>query len=496
MPLSPSLVITPSMLRLFKMCPRRVWLDQYGDSDTQDGLTAIATLRFKRGADHERMIHEATTADLEHIPVSTWSEAVQVTEALMGEGAALIIGACLERTVQIGQAEGSIIVSGKVDRLVRLPYSSLPSRLRGSSQVFYAPIEIKQYTNTDEADDLQLDFYIWLLSLIQGFAPYGEFWLGRDSTGNPLERVRHEVDEARLMKGLQAVIEALEPSQAEPPIVIRPHCKTCHWYSACRAIAAEKLDVSILSGLRSDSREHLRRAGIRTLDQIAALEPAELRQFKGIKSKAEGFHAHARAWLERQPIWYNPLPESCRMAGFMFDIETDPMTGAVWCLGWGDADGTVQVALVGDVREPEKLTLTDESVITVVPDSEAVWRVFAENVSHSNSPLYHWTAYDASMMRKTAPEKVVEQLNHRLHDLHYTFNQSVKFPIFGSSLKTAAAYLGFKWSVYEAWDQAFNDYQSWLATGDVSLLTQACAYQRDDVVALAVVWKWLMENAS
>ena len=255
-----------------------------------------------------------------------------------------------------------------------------------------------------------------------------------------------------------------------------------------------RLDVSLLSGLRSDTRAHLLAAGILTLDQIVALQPEDLCQFRGIKATAPRLHAHARAWVEQQPIWYNPLPVICRQEGFMFDLETNPWTGEPWSLSWSWGTGEVSIALVALDQQPRTLRLPDGQRVTVVPHWEDAWRVVADAVGKDECPIYHWSGFDAGVMRQTAPPDVKLRLNDRMVDLLKAYNQTVRLPISSASLKVVAGYLGFRWSAYDDWQQAYKDYQRWLRKPDSQALMRACCYQRDDVLALGLVWQWLVEN--
>jgi len=256
-----------------------------------------------------------------------------------------------------------------------------------------------------------------------------------------------------------------------------------------------RLDISLLAGLRRDTREHLLAAGITTLEQIVALQPEELARFRGINRTAYRLHAHARAWVEQQPIWYNPLPEHCRQAGFMFDLETDPWTGIPWSLSWSWTTGTVHIALVAPDYQPCTLHLRDGQSVTVVPHWEDAWRVFAGAVADTPCPVYHWSGFDAGVMRRTAPPEVRQRLDGCMVDLLQAFNHTVRLPVSSSSLKTVAGYLDFRWSAYDSWEQAYHDYQRWLRQQDDYGLAQACTYQRDDVLALGLVWQWLVDNS-
>jgi predicted RecB family nuclease len=475
------ITITPSMLRLLSMCQRRVWLDHYRNKEEREPLLIQ---RLVDGQKHEEAIHAATAPSIETIPVKDWDEGVSLTRSLIESGVKAINGAFLQAECEIdGRA---VTVRGKADRVVCG---------EGTWKHVYTPIEIKQYTRLEDSDLLQMDFYVWLLTQMQGIEPIGEFWLGRDSRNRPLRQIPHEYNERRLMKALYEAAQVLDTENGEPPVVLRSHCKECHWHNACKTLAVEHLDVSLLSGLRQDTRKHFREMGITSLHQIAALNPDDLRKFKGIKSTAPAVHAHARAFVSRLPVWINRLPSLCFEGGWMFDIETDPMTGIVWSIGWCDDSGRDGIAIVAPhVRQPQRLSLPDGHEIILVNDSDAAWEALAEGVASDGKPLYHWTGFDSGVMSATAPESVKDALSPRLKDLHQIVNQSVRFPVKGTSIKVLSAYLGYHYAEYEAWDAALNDYNLWLSRGDDTALARSCSYQRDDVLAMVVVWRWLVEN--
>src|SRR3990172_2744542 len=66
-----------------------------------------------------------------------------------------------------------------------------------------------------------------------------------------------------------------------------------------------QLDIALLPHLSRLAREHLRRAGITSLHQFAALTIEELQQIKGIKTTAAALRANARAYVENRPVWVN-----------------------------------------------------------------------------------------------------------------------------------------------------------------------------------------------
>src|SRR5690349_1730754 len=115
---SEPIIITASMLRWLKTCERRVWLDAHSDAALYESLSVSVLQRLHEGVEHEEDIHAATTPRMESIPVRDWAEGVELTRLAMQDGVKTILGAHLEVSLEI---EGvSVIVRGKVDRLVRI----------------------------------------------------------------------------------------------------------------------------------------------------------------------------------------------------------------------------------------------------------------------------------------------------------------------------------------------------------------------------------------
>jgi predicted RecB family nuclease len=370
-------------------------------------------------------------------------------------------------------------VRGRVDRLVRL---------HGA----YSPVEIKLHNKPTPADLVQLDFYVWLLEQIQGTQPPAELWLGADAAGRPRTRLSHDYDEERLMSAFAQVLPLLN-NVTEPPIRLEHHCKECPWYSACQTAARAEGNLDLLYNVPHHIREHLRQAGFQTLAHIASAPPGELQRVKGIKHKTEAkIRANAQAWIDNQPVWLTPLPDL--PAGWMFDLETCEVNQKLvpWCMGWCDTEGNTQIALVGLVQTPERLTTPNGTTITLAPDSDGIWEVFAESVSVRNDPIYHWSPYDAALLRCSAPSYVKSRLEPRMVDMHAILKRTLSLPLKSTSIKVVSTYLGFDWPGHQDYRAAYIDYRYWLDSGDPEALVRASVYQGADVQSMAHVWRWLV----
>lgn len=479
--MSQPLIITPTLLRNLVTCERRGWLDTFGEPLEQQPITPIGTLY---GVAHEKAIQTVASPNIEMVAVATWDEGVALTQDLMDEGVSVIIGAYIEQRYELENGV-EISMRGKVDRLTRNPESHL-----------YEPVEIKQYINLGKGDELQLDFYLTILQDMQEAKLRGYFWLGSDAQGHPRYVLQHVLSPAHLQLMLRRAYAVLSKEDT-PPVNLVAHCKECTWYAACTEVARSNLDLSLLPRLNSQTRRNLERGGITSLQQLAALTVEELQRFKGIKTSAASHRANALAFVENRPVWVGMMPDMLHQGGWMFDLETAALPGGdgmPWSLGWSDEAGNSQIAIVAPNQPHQRVTIDPIGELITVKDKDEAWRVFHESVGVDDKPIYHWSGFDAGVMKATAPASVKNALLGRMHDLHHTFVNTVRLPLRSYSIKKVAAYFGFSWSGYEEWWAAETDYRKWLVSGEVEHITHACQYQRDDVLALAVVWKWLIEN--
>jgi hypothetical protein len=199
-----------------------------------------------------------------------------------------------------------------------------------------------------------------------------------------------------------------------------------------------------------------------------------------------------RPYLRRAPI-----PDDLHIPGMMLDLETRMDGGASlpWCFGWQIGGSPVQIAIVDHYFEGGTLPLHDGNHIIMIEDSDEGWRMMAEAALTVQGAVYHWGSFEKSILRSTAPADVIAVLDERLHDLNRTFRKSFMLPFKGTGLKKVAPYLGFVWpdgaSAFTAW----ADYNAWLMESNKHALARACAYNRADVEALALIWKWMLAHS-
>lgn len=472
-------ILTAMTLRQLSVCERRLWLDRYADTRLRE---VISPSVFAGGISHEQTVSMAMFGEATPVRAADWPEMVRVTHMLMARGAAGIQGAAFEYAW-----DDNTIIRGRVDWLRR---AAQPSRLGAWS---YEPVEIKLRQEVTPDDCVQLDLYLWLLREVQGVETSGWFWMGRDGDNRPRRQIEHSLDETRLKAAVERAVQVMQGDA--PPIFLGGHCQNCPWRSACNETAAAARDIALLPGLSRQTWLHMQREGVRTLDDMLALPMAELSRFKGVgKIRALEMHTHARAVVTGMPVPRNPLPEGVLLPGVMLDLETRLDDGRVWCFGWRGASGRTQAAIVDVYCDMDRVKLPDGETVHIIPDSDTGWRLVAQAALELPGPVYHWGSFEKGVLRSTAPADVVAALDTRLHDLNRTFRQTVALPVRGTSIKKVAPYLGFHWpdgaDVFSAW----ADYNAWLLEGDAPALARACAYNRADVDALALIWQWMVDN--
>jgi len=466
-------LITSQTLHDLALCERRAWLSAADAAHADDAPLSVGVM-WDRAADGALETREA----------ATWAEAVTLTERLMSLGAASIFGACLEVRTPLDLSDRVFTIRVRIDRLERIAHLG---------EAAYAPVLARDRSEAVEADGLVLDLWVWALDALNGAPPPAELWLGVDELGRARQRIPHDYDETRVLDALTRAAGLLALDDA-PPVRLIDACKTCPHRRACEAVARQAGSLDLLYGVSRRVRQSLYARGMRSLADVAAATPEDLLQVKGIgRRTAPAIHANARAWLNNRPVHMAPPPDVCVTGGWMFDLETLERNGRVvpWCMGWCDVKGNTQIALVAPVQTPEPLTLPDGQRVILAPDSDALWEAFAESVA-GDAPIFHWTGYDAAILRSSGPAHVQRALLPRFEDLHHHFTRAVSLPLRSTSIKAISTYLGYPWPGYNEWFAAYLDYQYWLDSGKVDALARACMYQRADVQSMAWVWRWWM----
>ncbi|MGY1714188.1 TM0106 family RecB-like putative nuclease [Geodermatophilus sp. SYSU D01106] len=347
---------------------------------------------------------------------------------------------------------------------------------------------------------LQMATYAERLAVLQGKAPEHVWVVTGDGATNPW-RLVDVAAYARRARAKLAGFLADPPPTAPVPV---PYCGQCSWKARCTAELADADDLSLVAGMRADTRAALRAAGITTLEQLAGADPETLKAARiGAATRAR-VQEQAREQLRerRTGVPTRTLLPPTKGLGLLrlpepsdgdlyLDFEGDPHSadgaGLEYLAGIGRRDGSF-TALWAHDPAAEKQMVAD--LIDLILDA---WR--ADRGMH----VYHYAAYEVSALKRLTGrygvrEAELDELlrNQRFVDLYPVVKQSMRISKGSYSIKKVEAFYGREHTgdVADAMGSVIA-YEKWLADRDPQRLVDIELYNKDDVDSTRELHDWL-----
>lgn len=456
--------LSPTRIAQAAVCPHFFFLEEFGDQSKKLKPTAGQQLDWERGREFEAGV----VRSLKGVHEPKWDgrdfqQGLKATIALMEKGVAWI---------HSGVLAGSG-VAGIPDLLRR---DAGRSRF---GTFTYTPVEIKGHKTVQKKDILQVTAYARILDEVLGVpCQKAGVWL---NTGEVAP-----VDLAKAKVGLKAVlaqIEAIRKAQGGTEPIWCSACPACPWVVYCKQEWKRLEHLSLLPGGGRGAVEKLSAIGVRTVTQLAGSDPVKIAQKTKMSSAAAtGLWHHARARVAGKPL---PIKKATFPAGVpivFYDIET--FGGETFLHGLIRVEGS---------RREERFFFADS-----LKDAGEAWREFLEYTAQDEeSVIYCWADYERGCAEKSwkqfgGDKKAYASFMRRLTDQCAWTKKHFAFPTRGYSIKEVAPALGFHWHAEdagglncEAW------YGQWLETGDQELKRKILEYNRDDVVAMEVIFNYL-----
>lgn len=470
-----SMPITATDVYRYFQCPHWPYWERFGDPALKRSVTDQEERRFIEGNALEQEIIRQVYGGFDQVTMSEGEDAFAATERLMAVGVPVIY-------------QGWVRADDWVGRPDILEKRAGVSRF---GDWYYAPVDIKFAQELRKEHKAQLLFYATLLEKTQGRFPHTAAIInGRG--------VRIEFACEEFVSEFREIMTALERVCAgeRPAPVYRKACEEVSpWGKACFALAHEAHDIALLYNVDVRKLEALRRHGICTIEDAAALDPVTLEgQEYGFTLRAlQAIQRQARALSQRMVIIREPMlvSQESRLELY-FDIESYPQKDADYLYGiwWQDPSIANEWRYTSFVAEhPE--------------DEEAMWRAFlAWTTSLPPFYLYHYSPYEPQRLRALAARygdtdhPSVTRCLEACRDIKETVREHVVFPLYFYSLKSICKFLGFQWreGVKNGGDSV-DAYEAWLSRGDREVLDAIIRYNEDDVRATAFLFHWLRTYA-
>lgn len=479
------MLLTADDLLFFQRCPRRVFLDFYGDPARRAPTAGFIQKLHDESDRHKRQSAQQLAEKLGLAIVrpkfrrGDWEAGFAKTLELMESGAELITGGAL----RVEEIPGVALV-GSPDLLVK----------RSGQSVFgdwiYEPVDIRLGKKPKLEYQLVTALHADLLTMVQGVAPAkaGVILRGRSPHWVDLRSRVKQVQEL-----LANLINTLMEDDREPELFIsRNRCSLCHWVSDCTDRARQAKHLSLIPGVTPARYRVLDRLKIETIEQLAATPLDRLQAFPEFDGAAEGLLLQTRATLTQQPIAlsaseaWSPDRLPAAPVELYFDIEAEPDISLDYLLG----------VLVVDRSQPKPIF--HRFLAETPEDEQRIWGEFLALVDrYPTAPIFHFCEYERDASKRLAKlyglsAQRLATLLDRFVDVHAWVTQTAVLPVEGYALKQIAGYLGFEWRDREAnGSQAVYWYDRWLKTGDRSYLEAIVTYNEDDCLATYRVKHWL-----
>jgi predicted RecB family nuclease len=474
------MLLTAQLLLHYQRCPRRAFLDVYGDPSQQETPSDFLLKLIQDSQVHQQSVLVAQTWIRPRYPEGDWRAAAQATLHLMQQG--------------VEQIHQGVLTAEDSTGLTLISSPTLLTRQPGYSQFgdwLYVPTDIKLSKRPKLEYQIVMAFHVQVLAMVQGAWPEVA-WLYLRHKGF------YKVDLWQVLPQMQESLAALGQMllhQQEPEVFIaRNRCSLCSWFGHCHGVAEAQRHLSLLPGVTPTRYLALQQLELTTVKALAIAEPAQLEPLPGF-----GFEVAAKLVSQAQAILNNqPLPlrfgtligttVPTATVELYFDIEAEPELNLAYLHG----------VLVVDRRAK---TQTFHGFLAEGPEDEGrAWEQFLALVqAYPTAPIFHFCAYEAQTVERLGkryhtPKSQVRPILKRFVDLHQWVVETVTLPVESYTLKLIARWVGFQWRDANAnGAQAIYWYNEWLRTGDRTYLEAILRYNEDDCRATYLVKDWLAE---
>jgi predicted RecB family nuclease len=413
-----------------------------------------------------------------------WLRAAHETERAIHEGADVVYQAALTDGTWRGFA----------DFIERLPDAS------------YEVVDTKLARRAKPAHVLQLCFYTEQLARIQGGWP-AEMHVVTGTGERESFRPHDFLAYYRRLRG--RFLDAVKQRRPTYPYPVE-HCGLCEFLERCQAQWNEDDHLTLVAGMSRIQVERLQAAGITTLAALAQAPPeTKVRSMR--PATFQGLNHQARLQLHRRRTGEHTVERLAEEPERGFALLPEPSPGDVWLDLEGDpwfepARGLEYLfgwLELGEDGEPQY-----EHVWAHGRDAEK--RGFEQLVDHiverrrrfPGMHVYHYAPYERTALSRlmgehgTREEEIDDLLRGEvLVDLFRVTKQALRASVPSYSIKEVEKLFEFeRHAEVGAGGESVNAFETWLDTGDDSLLDGIREYNEEDCRSLYELHRWLLER--
>jgi predicted RecB family nuclease len=408
-------MITNDVLLDFLHCRRKACLKASGSCGVPADIEMVQI-------DRDRVYRQqASKAFLDPIPECDIIRDPPALEAALRSRPRVIINAT---------AEGDGMCS-RIQALERI------EALGARKSACYAPVLFLKDNKVTRSDKLLLGFNALALFSVQGvMPPVAKLVHGSDYR---ILRVKLEPLMGEVKKLMSSIQASLIGSHI-PRVSLNGHCNLCEFRDACRKLAVEADDLSLLRGLSQKEIEKQRSRGVTTVTQFSyAYRPGRRGKKQSGKARKHDKALQALAIREKK-VYVLETPTVPRgKAALYLDIEGIPDRDFHYLIGL--------VAVVDGRCETYSFWADDRT------QESAIWDACSRVIRRfEDYTLYHYGRYELRFldrMRRSTDEDgvaAIDRIRARSCNVLAAIYSHIYFPTWSNGLKDVGAFLGARWA--------------------------------------------------
>lgn len=250
---------------------------------------------------------------------------------------------------------------------------------------------------------------------------------------------------AKIEKELEIMVREIRDIYGGKEVTSTYDASIWPWKIYSNEEAEKTHDVSLVSGISSKIKENLVEWEIKTVDDLAQVDPRNLMRIKGIgEEKSKKLILKAKSIVKNKCEKLEPYTFPSNTTEIFLDFEDITER-------WHSSRIVDIVYLIGVVTVKDKKAEYTPFLVHQLDKERDMFDEFVKwLLDYENFTLYHFTSHEVSFLKKLAerhnlPAKTLDTIIKNMIDLYEKATQAYVFPTYRNSLKHIAAYTGYTW---------------------------------------------------
>lgn len=449
------MLITHYDIRLFYKCPMLLYLSYHGPEDEMSVHPILKTR--KRDSQSKELTFKQIASRIKSTSMAINNEKRAINQSWIGNRS----------------------YASKVDKLEKININS------SSGSSIYVPTFFRSNARARKPLMMEGTFATYILS--EFYDNPVNYFIIHSKKGDTEYNVENYLSE--LISELPLIYKLKSGEQSISPNYTRG-CRVCEWRYYCRNLAADTLDLTLVSGIGKRVKKILFSHDIIDIPTLATADLSTLKDEDLLTKDLEYFQLQAKSLMDKKAIIRKKMSFPTSPIELFVDVEGSSHHDFVWIIG-------CIIRKNGEIEYKSFLANSPEEEKEMI----VAFLDFISNIG-DDYILYHWSAaepqYFTNLVDKYyLPRNTVNKIHNHSLDLFDIFKEKIILPIYTYTLKDVANWLGFQW--HEPLTDGATSiilFDNWYLRNDRKSLERAISYNSDDCKALMIAKDYVVKSLS